>query len=217
MNETGNPNAILFHALGAWRISEVFHDILWHPGAVIPASQLLGENGKLAPIRLWHDQLFCKPPKLGGNVAWHQDYSYWTRTKPLAHLTFHIALDDQTIENGCLYYVPGTHKWDLLPITSRHFTDMESIFEVLDEEQRKIFKPIPTLLKKGEMSIHHSKMVHGSYLNQSDGPRRATVINFIRDGVVSDTNTELLEQIPIFSPGEKLEGQFFPLLYGGRK
>ena len=50
-----------------------------------------------------------------GVVAWHQDYSYWTRTQPMAHLTCWIALDDSTSENGCLYYVPGSHKWNLLP------------------------------------------------------------------------------------------------------
>jgi ectoine hydroxylase-related dioxygenase (phytanoyl-CoA dioxygenase family) len=38
----------------------------------------------------------------------------------MAHLTVHIALDDQTEENGCLQYVPGSHKWPLLPITSRY-------------------------------------------------------------------------------------------------
>jgi ectoine hydroxylase-related dioxygenase (phytanoyl-CoA dioxygenase family) len=41
------------------------------------------------------------------SVAWHQDYSYWTRTTPMQHLTVHIALDDQRPENGVLQYVPG--------------------------------------------------------------------------------------------------------------
>src|SRR5207302_1562997 len=65
--------------------------------------------------RLRHDQLFCKPARHGGVVAWHQDYSYWTRTTPLAHLTCWIGLDDSTRENGCLNYVPGSHKWPDLP------------------------------------------------------------------------------------------------------
>jgi ectoine hydroxylase-related dioxygenase (phytanoyl-CoA dioxygenase family) len=84
------------------------------------------------------------------------DFSYWTRTHPMSHYTIHIALDDQTLENGCLHYIPGSHKWPLLPITSRHFGDMESIFEILNEEQKKKFKPTPMLLKKGEVAIHHS-------------------------------------------------------------
>ncbi|HVI80535.1 MAG TPA: phytanoyl-CoA dioxygenase family protein, partial [Candidatus Acidoferrum sp.] len=101
-NESGNPETVLFHALGAWRITPGFHDLLWNPAFTVPASQLLG-----GAVRFWHDQLFCKPAHHGGVVAWHQDYSYWTRTQPLAHLTCWIGLDDSTRENGCLQYVAG--------------------------------------------------------------------------------------------------------------
>ncbi|MEM6648359.1 MAG: phytanoyl-CoA dioxygenase family protein, partial [Bacteroidota bacterium] len=93
-NESGDPNNVLFHALGAWRIKPSFHDALWNPALTVPASQLLG-----GPVRFWHDQLFCKPAKHGGVVAWHQDYSYWTRTKPMRHLTCWIGLDDATKDN----------------------------------------------------------------------------------------------------------------------
>jgi len=81
-NESADPNSVLFHALGAWRLRPGFHDLLWHPAFVMAASQLLD-----GPVRFWHDQLFCKPARHGGVVAWHQDYSYWTRTQPMAHLT----------------------------------------------------------------------------------------------------------------------------------
>ncbi|MEK6233549.1 MAG: phytanoyl-CoA dioxygenase family protein, partial [Planctomycetales bacterium] len=111
-NESSDPSQVLFHALGAWRITPGFHDLLWHPGVLLPASQLL-EGG----VRFWHDQLFCKPPHHGGVVAWHQDFSYWTRTQPMAHLTCWIGLDRTDRDNGCLHYVPGSHRWDLLPIT----------------------------------------------------------------------------------------------------
>lgn len=101
-NESSNPDTVLFHSLGHWRIKEGFHDILWNPAFVMAASQLLGNNS----VRFWHDQLFCKPAKHGGVVAWHQDYSYWTRSVPMQHLTCWVGLDDVDIENGCLYYVP---------------------------------------------------------------------------------------------------------------
>lgn len=217
-NESGDPNQVLFHSLGAWRISVPYHDILWHPAILAPASQLLAASinspEEQLPVRFWHDQLFCKPAEHGGPVAWHQDYSYWTRSTPMCHLTIHIALDDQTLDNGCLHYIPGSHKWELLPITSRHFNNMDSIKEVLTPEQLVQFENRkPMLLKKGHACIHHALMVHGSYGNNSKVPRRAVVVNVFQDGTKSDSDEALLTGVPAVPKGQKIEGQFFPLLY----
>jgi len=209
-NESTQPDTVLFHALGAWRIRPGFHDLLWHPAFTVPASQLLG-----GAVRFWHDQLFCKPPRHGGVVAWHQDYSYWTRTKPMAHLTCWIGLDDSTVANGCVHYVPGSHRWELLPITGLA-GNMEAIREVLTPEQWEQFKnPVAIELKAGECSFHHPLMVHGSFENRTDRPRRAAVINVFRDGVKSDSDKPLLEGVPPIPAGQTMGGQFFPLLYAG--
>lgn len=206
-NESPDPSRVLFHALGAWRITHGFHDLLWHPAFTVPASQLLG-----GAVRFWHDQLFCKPAKHGGVVAWHQDYSYWTRTKPMAHLTCWIGLDDSTRENGCVHYVPGSHRWELLPITGLA-GDMDAIQSVLSPEQRAQFKPVAVELKRGEASFHHPLMVHGSFANSTDRPRRATVINAFRDGVKSDLNHPLLKGTDVIPAGQPMGGRFFPLLF----
>lgn len=207
-NESTIPETVLFHALGAWRLRPAFHDVLWAPGFVMAASQLLGGS-----VRFWHDQLFCKPAKHGGVVAWHQDYSYWTRTKPIAHLTCWIGLDDATNENGCVQYIPGSHKWDLLPITGLA-GNMEAIREVLNDEQWEQFQhPVAAELNAGEATFHHALTVHGSFENRIDRPRRAVVVNAFRDGVVSDKNEELLTGVPPIAQGQKMEGQFFPLLF----
>lgn len=205
-NESVDKSKILFHALGAWRITPGFHDILWHPAFTVPALQLLG-----GAVRFWHDQLFCKPPHHGGVVAWHQDYSYWTRTIPMAHLTCWIGLDDSTVENGCVHYIPGSHRWNLLPITGLA-GDMNAIQTVLTEEQKCQWRPVCAELKKGEATFLHPLMVHGSYENNTSIPRRATVINAFRDGTVSDTDGELLEGVPVISKGSRMEGRFFPLI-----
>ena len=176
-NESTDPAMVLFHALGAWRIAAGFHDSLWNPAFTVPASQLL--NGA---VRFWHDQLFSKPARHGGVVAWHQDYSYWTRTQPLAHLSCWVGLDDATRDNGCLHYIPGSHRWPDLPVTGLA-GDMDAIQSVLTDEQRARFKPVAIELKRGEAAFHHPRMIHGSFANTSDRPRRATVINVFRDGV----------------------------------
>ena len=73
------------------------------------------------------------------------------------------------------------------------------------------FKPKAIELRKGECSFHHPLMVHGSFENRTDQPRRAAVINVVRDGVVSASDQPLLEGVPRIPAGERL-GQFFSLL-----
>ena len=207
-NESSDPRLVLFHALGAWRLRPGFHDVLWHPAFTMAAAQLLE-----GPVRFWHDQLFCKPARHGGVVAWHQDYSYWTRTRPMAHLTCWIGLDESTRANGCLNYIPGSHRWNLLPITGLA-GDMNAIQNVLSAEQWERFQsPVAIELKAGECSFHHPLMVHGSLENHTNAPRRATVINVVRDGVCSASDEPLLAGVPPVPAGQPLGGQFFPLLF----
>ena len=209
-NESTDPNRVLFHALGAWRVLPGFHDLLWNPSFLVPASQLLDGS-----VRFWHDQLFCKPAQHGGVVAWHQDYSYWTRTTPLAHLTCWIGLDDSTRQNGCLNYVPGSHKWPDLPkpvLTG----EMEAIRGSLPVALQDKFNPVAVELKKGEASFHHARTMHGSGPNDTQRPRRATVINVFKDGVMSNADEPLLAGVPVIPRGQKMQGQFFPFLFAGQ-
>ncbi|GGH29764.1 phytanoyl-CoA dioxygenase family protein [Dyadobacter endophyticus] len=211
-NESVDPNAVLLHALGAWRVTEGFHDVLWNPAFVMAASQLLGNKA----VRFWHDQLFCKPARHGGVVAWHQDYSYWTRSVPMQHLTCWTGLDDSLVENGCLYYVPKSHRWGLLD-KPELAGDMEGLMQYLTEDQKAEFKPIPIEMKRGHGTFHHPLMVHGSYENRSERSRRAFVLNVFADGTMSDTNGTLLDGVPAIPKGEKLSGQFFPLLFNAKR
>jgi len=213
-NESVDSDRVLFHALGAWRVSPGYHDVLWAPAFRMAAYQLLG-----AGFRLFHDQLFCKPARHGGVVAWHQDYSYWTWTTPMAHLTCWIGLDDATVDNGCMYYVPRSHTWGLLPKTGLT-GDMDAVREVLTEAQLRQFdrrKPIE--MKAGRATFHHPLLMHGSYDNRSESSRRATLINVFADGVVSnrddsnDENAPGTDHYPRVARGEKMGGVYYPLLF----
>ncbi|WP_235884613.1 phytanoyl-CoA dioxygenase family protein [Pedobacter hiemivivus] len=207
-NESSDPNAVLFHALGAWRVTPGFHDVLWNPAFVMAASQLLGNKA----VRFWHDQLFYKPAQHGGVVAWHQDYSYWTRTIPMHHLTCWVGLDDATTENGCLYYVPDSHRWGLLD-KPELAGEMDGLLGQLTEQQMAEFKPVPIELKKGYGTFHHPLLVHGSYENKSLNRRRAYVLNVFADGTLSDTDKELMPGAIPIPKGTKMRGQFHPLLF----
>ena len=208
-NESEDPNAVLFHSLGHWRITEGFHDALWNPRFVVAACQLLGNKA----VRFWHDQLFCKPAKHGGVVAWHQDYSYWTRTIPMQHLTCWVGLDDATTDNGCLNYIPKSHKWDLLEKIGLA-GNMDSLKDLLTEDQKKEYdNKVSIEMPRGYGSFHHPLMVHGSYENKSNQSRRAFVLNVFADGTISNSDEEMLAGVPPIQKENKMEGQFFPLLF----
>lgn len=210
-NESTDPSKVVFHSLGHWRVTVGFHDVLWNPAFVMAAYQLLGKKA----VRFWHDQLFCKPAKHGGVVAWHQDYSYWTRSIPMQHLTCWVGLDDADIENGCLHYIPGSHNWGLFknPVLTG---EMDGLKAFLSEEQKEEFKnSVPVEMKKGYGTFHHPLLIHGSFENRSERSRRALVINVFADETISDSDEPLLEGVPVIKKGAKLEGQFFPLLFDG--
>ena len=211
-NESEDPETAIFHALGAWRVRPAFHDVLWNPAFTMAAYQLLGAN-----FRLFHDQLFSKPARHGGVVAWHQDFSYWTWTAPMSHLTCWIALDDVDKENGSMYYIPNSHRWGLLEKESLT-GDMDAIREKLTETQVADFdKKVPVEMGAGEASFHHPLLMHGSYENTSERGRRATIINVFSDGVVSNreddgSNAPGADNYPRITKGDKMGGTYYPLL-----
>jgi ectoine hydroxylase-related dioxygenase (phytanoyl-CoA dioxygenase family) len=216
-NESEDPNRVLFHAIGGWRTMTGFHDLLWAPAYRMAAYQLMGGS-----FKLFHDQLFCKPAKHGGVVAWHQDFSYWTFTKPMNHLTCWLGLDDANDENGCLYFIPGSHKWGLLPVTGLT-GDMDSVRKVLDDEQVVAFdNKVANVLPKGYASFHHPQTMHGSYENKSDRSRRAIVLNSMDKNTLSNIDDfERKDALKNFPPmgrtGELLADKCFPVLFDADK
>ena len=203
-----DPAGSVFHFLGAWLIDEAFHDLIFHPAIAVKAAQLLGVNR----ARFWHDQVFYKPARHPGVVTWHQDYSYWTRSTPAGHVTCWIALDDATVENGCVHYVPGSHRWGLLPRISLT-GDMDAVKAYLSPAQAEAFQPRPMLVKAGECLFHDAHTVHGSWGNRTDGPRRGVVLNFMKpDTRCADGTTPLLAGVPLIPEGAVIEGDFFPLV-----
>jgi ectoine hydroxylase-related dioxygenase (phytanoyl-CoA dioxygenase family) len=203
-----DPQRNTFHCLGGWLVEAALHDLAFHPAVTVRAAQLLGVDR----LRLWHDQLFYKPPRHQGVVAWHQDFSYWTRTLPMRHVTVNIVLDDTSLENGCLHYVPGSHRWPLLAPVS-FGRDMEAFREFLPVELREQFHPTPVPLAAGMASFHHPLTVHGSYENHSAGPRRAAVLNYMApDTRSAEGRVPLLAGTPLVARGEVVQGEHFPIV-----
>jgi ectoine hydroxylase-related dioxygenase (phytanoyl-CoA dioxygenase family) len=95
---------------------------------------------------------------------------------------------------------------------------MSGLTKFLNEEQaRALENPVPIEMKKGYASFHHPLLVHGSFENDSERPRRAFVLNVFADGTISNSDDELLVGVPPVKKGQRMEGKFFPLLFDGSK
>ena len=204
----GDPSSPMTYFQNAWIVDEVIHDLVFHPAITVKLTQLLNTPR----VRFFHDQIFYKPARTGGNVAWHQDYSYWQRATPAQHITVWIGLDDSRLDNGCLHAVPGSHRWPLLDPTAL-MGDMEGLAKQLNAEQRAQFKPKALEQPSGTCSFHHDHTVHGSFANKSDRPRRAIVLNYMADGTRSAAKDGvIMPGFPKIPEGQLISGPCFPLV-----
>ena len=134
------------------------------------------------------------------------------------HLTCWIGLDDSNEENGCLHYVPGSHRWGLIDKLDLA-GEMDAVRSLLTPDQIHDFdRKVPIVMKEGYASFHHPVLMHGSFENRSSAQRRATVINVFGDGVVSNLdsvsgNSPGTNNYPPIKIGNKMEGTYYPLLF----
>ena len=160
------PGEVVCHFLGGFRVHPVLRELIFHEKITSTCAALLGVDR----LRFWHDQVFAKPPHHQGVVPWHQDYSYWQRTTPARHITCNLLLDDSDEESGCIQFVPGSHRWPLLP--SLPFdSPLEAIRGHLPAGARFAAHAVP--VAAGSATFHHSHTLHGSDRNRSDRWRRA--------------------------------------------
>lgn len=122
--------------------------------------------------------VFYKPPHDEGYASWHQDsvYSGWHLTPSVSAW---IALTMSEPANGCMRVIPGSHKQGVLEHENVHDPNLlnkrgERLRMDVDESQA-----VDVVLKPGEMSLHHTNIVHGSNPNTSDGPRIGFIVRFV--------------------------------------
>lgn len=175
-------------------------------------------------VRLWHDQLLYKPgagPAAGvrsGNVGWHQDRNYWQCTTPDL-VTAWVAFDDVTPANGCMYVVPGSHRWGL--VDGNFFdTDLDRLRAQIEAQSGRPFQTVPCVLQAGAVSFHHCLTIHGSGPNTTDRPRRSLVLHLMPEGahyVAGTPNDNHMNVILLKErggkAGDRFEGDLWPQLF----
>ncbi|WKK57904.1 phytanoyl-CoA dioxygenase family protein [Sphingobacterium sp. BN32] len=173
--------------------------------------ELVGNLAQVDGIRIWHDQALFKRP-FANPTAWHLDTPFWSFSDREA-LSIWIALDDATLENGCLYFVPGSFK-------KTDFTNigigknMNGIFEVYPELAQ--INPAPAPLKAGSCSIHNGLTIHGAGPNMTNGYRRAMTCAYMPDGNVFNGQANILppDYLATLKVGDLLnDDEQNPLIY----
>jgi phytanoyl-CoA hydroxylase len=167
------------------------------------------------PVRIWEDQMIYKPPFDSDAVlGWHRDYTYWDHVGPDELGTCWIALDDATLENGCMHVIPGSHCWEF----EYHREDVDG------NDPRWPLRPervpedanlteVPCEVPAGHCHFHHCRTLHGSYGNRTDNPRRSYILHLMPGSTrrIGDNWNE--RQATVDVPlGEIVQGPQYPEL-----
>ena len=177
-----------------------FERIARKPEIVDVIEDLLGPN-----IKLYTDQLMMKPRFNGTVTDWHQDSMAWRHFAPQGHISCWVALDDATVENGCMTVIPGSHKWG--PIAR----------EVQDRflSNPLVHEPVPVELPAGSCMFHHGLNFHRTGANATPNRRRGLALHYIRAETmylgIEDEESRLLTEC------EKPHGEFRFMLIRGEE
>ncbi len=150
-------------------ISPVFNKICYKPKILDAVESLIGQN-----ILICGTTLFIKNANEKGFVSFHQDAKY-IGLEPHNWVTAWIAVTDANEENGCMRMWTGSHK-ENLKHHDQKFDENNLLTRGQTVEDVPINKTKPIILKAGQMSLHHPKVVHGSGLNKSNDRRIGFVV-----------------------------------------
>ena len=163
-------------------------------------------------VLLLATHFFCKYPSLGDRfVAWHQDVTYWGLKPPFA-ITAWLAIDDADQENGCMRVIPGSHLGDILDHgKSSKAGNLLSVNQEIPDSMVSAANAVDIVLKAGQMSLHHGKLIHGSNPNRSNRRRCGLTIRFVPPSIKpADNNSTRGRWHPVLVCG-KDEYQHFKL------
>ena len=153
------------------RYYPAWQDNVFERRATNIARQLCGEG-----MVIDFDQLLAKQPGRDDAVfAWHQDQAYWIDTDDRRTATCWLAVDESTVENGCMQFLPGSHRQPVRPHAPLHGGRDASHTLVTELRPGDTMVPVP--IARGDITVHSEGVLHGSGGNTSaDSWRRAYIV-----------------------------------------
>ena len=176
------------------------NEIVRHPNILDVVESMIGPD-----ILVWGGTFFTKEPHTESYVSWHQDMRYWGLDDVDGLVSAWLALSPVTLANGCMRFVPGSHKGEMLEHNDTFNEDnfltrgQEAAVEI--DEDALVYAE----LGPGQASFHHGKLLHASGPNRSDERRIGFAINYIAPHV---RQTVAKEDFAILVRGEDRYGNF---------
>ncbi len=169
-DEDGKP-AALPQILGPRQYAPELIGTLYEANALAIARQLLGPEAKFSG-----DHAIFKPARSGAPTPWHQDEAYWNPAEDANALSVWMPLQEATLENGCMQFVPGSQKEPIIPHRSIggdvrvHGLEIDADIDV----SHSVACPLPA----GGATFHSARTLHFTGANHSAVPRRAYILTF---------------------------------------
>ncbi len=146
-------------------------DLLTHERIVAAVADLLGDD-----LIGWGSHYFCKLPRDGKTVAWHQDFSYWPLSASRT-VTVWLAIDDADRDNACMQFLPGSHLQGLVGFRDSGDGENNVLNQTIDDIEQ-FRPPVDIELHDGEISLHSDLLIHGSGANHSDRRRCGLTLRY---------------------------------------
>ena len=167
-----------YFRVSAHLVVPMMAEIAQEPAVLDAVESVLGHD-----LFVWSSELFMKEAGSDKIVSWHQDLTYWGFGGIDDQVTAWIALSDVTPQSGCMRFVPGSHKREIVPHKDTFADDnmlsrgQEIAVDVNEDEA------VDIVLKPGQMSLHHGRIFHASGPNRSVDRRIGVAIRYMTPGV----------------------------------
>ena len=198
---------VFVQRLNLWKDNPAVKELILDPRIGKMATELAQTEG----MRVWHDQALIKQPWANA-TAWHHDNPKWSFYSPDA-ISIWVALDDATYQNGCLYFLAGSHKkttYVNVPIAE----NMSDLFREYPDFVN--MQSIAAPMKAGCCSFHNGLLAHGAGANMTSGWRRAMTCGFMPYGSTFNGSQNILsdDQFASYEIGDELnDDNQNPLVY----
>ena len=148
----------------------IFTETRLYRTAHVIAEQILGPE-----VELWFDHAIYKPPHHGAETPWHQDEAYHDPKLEHDALDIWVPLQDVDESNGCMHFIPGSHRWPVLP---HHSIGDDPRVAGLEADPFDVRDVVSCPLRAGGATVHTLRTMHYTPANHSDRPRRAYIMAF---------------------------------------